>query len=181
MRTASARDRIGTPSCDSMLLMSTSTSSPRLTVSSPASWNSSMGTAPSDLKPKSMTTERSVTRSEEHTSELQSHSDLHSFPTRRSSDLVAALDGQLAGLLELLDGDGALRLEAEVDDDRALGDADHGAAHDRAFLIGGLLLLVLVEHRAEVEGVAATTAAWLVVVLFGGRSRGRLWGRLLRC
>src|SRR5476649_1884858 len=28
------------------------------------------------------------TRSEEHTSELQSHSDLHSFPTRRSSDLA---------------------------------------------------------------------------------------------
>src|SRR5262252_8682508 len=28
-----------------------------------------------------------VARSEEHTSELQSHSDLHSFPTRRSSDL----------------------------------------------------------------------------------------------
>src|SRR4030095_15595137 len=27
-------------------------------------------------------------RSEEHTSELQSHSDLHSFPTRRSSDLT---------------------------------------------------------------------------------------------
>src|SRR5882672_636187 len=26
-------------------------------------------------------------RSEDHTSELQSHSDLHSFPTRRSSDL----------------------------------------------------------------------------------------------
>src|SRR5471032_1243558 len=26
-------------------------------------------------------------RSEEHTSELQSHQDLHSFPTRRSSDL----------------------------------------------------------------------------------------------
>src|SRR5437773_1364779 len=26
-------------------------------------------------------------RSEEHTSELQSHHDLHSFPTRRSSDL----------------------------------------------------------------------------------------------
>src|SRR5262252_7718549 len=31
--------------------------------------------------------ERGVVRSEEHTSELQSHSDLHSFPTRRSSDL----------------------------------------------------------------------------------------------
>src|SRR5579875_3480830 len=30
-------------------------------------------------------------RSEEHTSELQSHSDLHSFPTRRSSDLLVAL------------------------------------------------------------------------------------------
>src|SRR5215211_1644392 len=29
-------------------------------------------------------------RSEEHTSELQSHSDLHSFPTRRSSDLPHA-------------------------------------------------------------------------------------------
>src|SRR5476649_2669113 len=29
----------------------------------------------------------SVARSEEHTSELQSHRDLHSFPTRRSSDL----------------------------------------------------------------------------------------------
>src|SRR5476649_2744709 len=28
-------------------------------------------------------------RSEEHTSELQSHRDLHSFPTRRSSDLRA--------------------------------------------------------------------------------------------
>src|SRR5476649_930829 len=29
-------------------------------------------------------------RSEEHTSELQSHRDLHSFPTRRSSDLRAS-------------------------------------------------------------------------------------------
>src|ERR671927_508184 len=28
-----------------------------------------------------------TSRSEEHTSELQSHRDLHSFPTRRSSDL----------------------------------------------------------------------------------------------
>src|SRR5947207_43732 len=40
----------------------------------------------------SMTTRRSFyfhQRSEEHTSELQSHSDLHSFPTRRSSDLRA--------------------------------------------------------------------------------------------
>src|ERR1044072_280538 len=30
----------------------------------------------------------SRTRSEEHTSELQAHRDLHSFPTRRSSDLM---------------------------------------------------------------------------------------------
>src|SRR5476649_2581665 len=30
-------------------------------------------------------------RSEEHTSELQSHRDLHSFPTRRSSDLFICL------------------------------------------------------------------------------------------
>src|SRR5262252_3668661 len=33
----------------------------------------------------------SNSRSEEHTSELQSHSDLHSFPTRRSSDLSEAI------------------------------------------------------------------------------------------
>src|SRR5476649_1299753 len=32
-------------------------------------------------------------RSEEHTSELQSHRDLHSFPTRRSSDLLPDLRG----------------------------------------------------------------------------------------
>src|ERR1044072_8338641 len=31
--------------------------------------------------------EQEQPRSEEHTSELQSHRDLHSFPTRRSSDL----------------------------------------------------------------------------------------------
>src|ERR1044072_2994366 len=34
--------------------------------------------------------ERVGHRSEEHTSELQSHRDLHSFPTRRSSDLPSA-------------------------------------------------------------------------------------------
>src|SRR5476649_445437 len=39
------------------------------------------------------------TRSEEHTSELQSHRDLHSFPTRRSSDLADGGDatGRLLG------------------------------------------------------------------------------------
>src|SRR5476649_2049625 len=34
-------------------------------------------------------------RSEEHTSELQSHSDLHSFPTRRSSDLLRRVEFDL--------------------------------------------------------------------------------------
>src|ERR1044072_6957205 len=34
-------------------------------------------------------------RSEEHTSELQSHRDLHSFPTRRSSDLERVLGSTL--------------------------------------------------------------------------------------
>src|SRR5476649_1243724 len=34
--------------------------------------------------------ETPFSRSEEHTSELQSHRDLHSFPTRRSSDLCAS-------------------------------------------------------------------------------------------
>src|SRR4030095_10197967 len=36
------------------------------------------------------------TRSEEHTSELQSHSDLHSFPTRRSSDLTIPMANKFA-------------------------------------------------------------------------------------
>src|SRR6202049_2755822 len=41
-------------------------------------------------------------RSEEHTSELQSHRDLHSFPTRRSSDLDFRLAvAQHAGALRL--------------------------------------------------------------------------------
>src|SRR5476649_2894466 len=38
-------------------------------------------------------------RSEEHTSELQSHRDLHSFPTRRSSDLdERVIDGLINSL-----------------------------------------------------------------------------------
>src|SRR6266540_3647634 len=42
------------------------------------------------------------TRSEEHTSELQSHRDLHSFPTRRSSDLEGE-DGRI-GRIDLAEG-----------------------------------------------------------------------------
>src|SRR5215211_147206 len=50
-------------------------------------------------------------RSEEHTSELQSHSDLHSFPTRRSSDLLETLVADDRLDLEHL-GAGHLRLLA---------------------------------------------------------------------
>src|SRR5882672_5176612 len=42
-----------------------------------------------DLRSSATRTSRPPSRSEEHTSELQSHSDLHSFPTRRSSDLCS--------------------------------------------------------------------------------------------
>src|SRR5215204_6554603 len=41
-------------------------------------------------------------RSEEHTSELQSHRDLHSFPTRRSSDRCLARRGAALGRRPLL-------------------------------------------------------------------------------
>src|SRR5882672_24982 len=57
-----------------------------------------------------------ATRSEEHTSELQSHSDLHSFPTRRSSDLtfhgLNAHDGLRELAVELLV---PLRVASEAD------------------------------------------------------------------
>src|SRR5476649_1299147 len=46
-----------------------------------------------ELKPDGPNAE-SAKRSEEHTSELQSHRDLHSFPTRRSSDLFHHSRGQ---------------------------------------------------------------------------------------
>src|SRR5262252_8844006 len=42
-------------------------------------------------------------RSEEHTSELQSHRDLHSFPTRRSSDLQGRSRPALSPLRKRLD------------------------------------------------------------------------------
>src|SRR5215204_3111110 len=43
-------------------------------------------------------------RSEEHTSELQSHRDLHSFPTRRSSDLPPHAPGMEAHPDEICNG-----------------------------------------------------------------------------
>src|SRR5476649_1057227 len=44
-----------------------------------------------------------VIRSEEHTSELQSHRDLHSFPTRRSSDLEHAQTPSQNGHEQVID------------------------------------------------------------------------------
>src|SRR5882672_9302911 len=46
-------------------------------------------------------------RSEEHTSELQSHRDLHSFPTRRSSDLVGV--GRDHGIVQVREPRGPAR------------------------------------------------------------------------
>src|SRR5215204_2427371 len=62
----------------------------------PTPWTSCAGSSaagglrPPSRKPAAISAWKpSGNRSEEHTSELQSHSDLHSFPTRRSSDLDA--------------------------------------------------------------------------------------------
>src|SRR5215211_5799703 len=62
----------------------------------------------SDCSPSASKT-RSRFRSEEHTSELQSHSDLHSFPTRRSSDLNLA-DHLVVLLSEALEPEALLGL-----------------------------------------------------------------------
>src|SRR5215204_1567875 len=63
-----------------------------------------------------------VTRSEEHTSELQSHSDLHSFPTRRSSGLVIAPLGETLERLLAEDVDAAADPVLEA---RSLAEAGH--------------------------------------------------------
>src|SRR5476649_1449951 len=59
---------------------------------------SALCTSGNDLA-QSMNFKTSSPRSEEHTSELQSHRDLHSFPTRRSSDLLLACDSKLGRTL----------------------------------------------------------------------------------
>src|SRR6266403_858936 len=64
---------------------------------------------------------RSPARADEHTSELQSHRDLHSFPTRRSSDLdVAAAVLEVQGVSPPLaavaeDGDAGALESSPVD------------------------------------------------------------------
>src|SRR5215211_338851 len=79
-------------------------------------------------------------RSEEHTSELQSHRDLHSFPTRRSSDLpvlpVSGVTG--AGVEDLLKALDALA--ADPADGRSGGLARLPV--DRAFVLKGIGVVV---------------------------------------
>src|ERR671917_39061 len=60
------------------------------TAASSVSWSASPATRLSRSKAEASgpnAASARSSRSEEHTSELQSHRDLHSFPTRRSSDL----------------------------------------------------------------------------------------------
>src|SRR5215204_5436400 len=63
--------------------------------SSDGTWNQRMLTLPSGKGAEHF----AGVRSEEHTSELQSHRDLHSFPTRRSSDLTPGADPGAAAVL----------------------------------------------------------------------------------
>src|SRR5215204_5091558 len=53
-----------------------------------STWRNMIWTGPAPLALLASTYCSCTMRSEEHTSELQSHRDLHSFPTRRSSDLI---------------------------------------------------------------------------------------------
>src|SRR5947207_1571848 len=70
-------------------------------------------------------------RSEEHTSELQSHSDLHSFPTRRSSDLALAetLVELLPPILEVVLERPALPCQTEQHIARVHGVGEDGLHH----------------------------------------------------
>src|SRR5438034_345642 len=85
-----------------------------------------------DTGPLAVPPDDSNSRSEEHTSELQSHSDLHPFPTRRSSDLGVAQDPDLVlfarlGLDELCDVG-----VVNVEDDHLGSPACRAARLDRA-------------------------------------------------
>src|SRR5476649_53622 len=75
-------------------------------------------------------------RSEEHTSELQSHRDLHSFPTRRSSDLEGdRMAVEREPHQQRQDGDADQRVERmlALEDQRRAGDQalQLGEGHDR--------------------------------------------------
>src|SRR5919205_789687 len=64
-----------------------------------SAWQCVTSTASRCLRPtRSACCLKSEDRSEEHTSELQSHRDLHSFPTRRSSDLYVVEAEDVVGV-----------------------------------------------------------------------------------
>src|SRR5579875_3726070 len=73
-----------------------------------SAWSASTFTIAPPRPPASM-------RSEEHTSELQSHRDLHSFPTRRSSDLECCLTCRIRCMI----WQGHVRLERQHIHDRS--------------------------------------------------------------
>src|SRR5215211_4806185 len=118
----------------------------------PASWSwSARVGAPSGCRCLS------TSRSEEHTSELQSHSDLHSFPTRRSSDLEVAslgledVDWRAGELVVVGKGRRAERLPLPVDVGEALtaylADGRPPTAQDRC-----LFVRVKAPHRGLTTG-----------------------------
>src|SRR5476649_2809562 len=67
-------------------------SSPDLTTWNPAAFAPTQFDAPHLREIHPPDVREREPRSEEHTSELQSHRDLHSFPTRRSSDLFSGFN-----------------------------------------------------------------------------------------
>src|SRR5882672_9360858 len=99
------------------------------------SWNQSMRNSsstcfrPLSRKMLRISLRLYFSRSEEHTSELQSHSDLHSFPTRRSSDFL------LLAVLEPVDE------ELEFDMLQAV------VTEDAAHLLEAVFLQALLEVR----------------------------------
>src|SRR5260221_349896 len=75
------------------------------------------------------------TRSEEHTSELQSHRDLHSFPTRRSSDLCSMRFAAVG--CSIRQGPASSLHFASYTSDVRFAFANRQASFDRSFLASG--------------------------------------------
>src|SRR5882672_8553343 len=110
--------------------------------SKPAALHAAMASpsaAESELSVSRVANER-MKRSEEHTSELQSHRDLHSFPTRRSSDLD---DDQLEAR-RLARGNGV----AERSGERALRLARSKRAHEDPRLVDRVHADAVAQQRA---------------------------------
>src|SRR5882672_8871703 len=124
----------------------------------------------------SSTATTSTSRSEEHTSELQSHSDLHSFPTRRSSDLVtdseateamndlnSLPDAEQGQAIKQLDGDDFHKLLNEVPEDRreefkSLVDNTHDP--ERKLQLWGEYHKSHVENDAKKDAKATEDTGW---------------------